>query len=200
MVNTGKFHDAADFTEQALSHLPRGAIWRRDGAGVQADVFRALGDVEGRAHRRIFDLSEIESDPAITNEMLPDWERAWGLPDPCTPLAASIDARRRALLSKLVSVGGQSPAYFVSVAAALGYEITITEFRPLEIGDDVDGSVMGPAWADTWQVNAAGVTIEVATCEGDCDDFLRWWGNSELECRLNQLKPAHTVLLFRYGY
>ena len=198
-MNTDKFHDAADFTAQAVGLLPRGAVWRRDGVGDQADVFAALGDVEGRAHRRIFDLSEIESDPQLTNEMLPDWERAWGLPDPCTPLAASVDARRRALLSKLISVGGQSPAYFVAVAAALGYDITITEFHPLEIGDTVEDEILGPEWADTWQVNAGAVTIEVATCNDDCDAYLRSWGNAELECRLNQLKPAQTVLLFSYN-
>jgi uncharacterized protein YmfQ (DUF2313 family) len=28
---------------------------------------------------------------------------------------------------------------------------------------------------------------------------LRTWGNDTLECKLNQLKPAHTIALFAYG-
>lgn len=28
---------------------------------------------------------------------------------------------------------------------------------------------------------------------------LRSWGNSEMQCRLGELAPAHTVLQFAYG-
>ena len=37
----------------------------------------------------------VESDPRITLELLPDWERAWGLPDPCFRSAQTIAERQR---------------------------------------------------------------------------------------------------------
>jgi hypothetical protein len=30
-------------------------------------------------------------------------------------------------------------------------------------------------------------------------EALRTWGNDLLECKMNQIKPAHTILIFGYG-
>lgn len=37
--------------------------------------------------------------------------------------------RQRAVVAKLFGIGGQSAAYFIRVAKALGYDITVTQYR-----------------------------------------------------------------------
>jgi uncharacterized protein YmfQ (DUF2313 family) len=88
--------------------------------------------VDGRAA----DLLEIESDPRRTIELLPDWERNWGLPDPCFPEQLTIEARQRFLVQRMTMIGGQSRQFFIDVSSQLGYNITITEYRPFMVGID----------------------------------------------------------------
>ena len=86
---------------------------------------------------------ERESDPAQTVELLEDWERAYGLPDHCTPLNATVQRRQAALVARIASQGAQSIAYYVSPAATLGYCITITEFQQLRAGSLSSGLTQG---------------------------------------------------------
>ena len=63
------------------------------------------GFVDGRAA----DLLEIETDPRYSVEMFSDWERNWGLPDPCFfRHPDSLSERRRILMLKMTLLGGQS--------------------------------------------------------------------------------------------
>lgn len=106
--------------------------------------------------------------------------------------------RRAALVNKLVTLGGQSPAYYVGLAAALGYAITITEFHAHSVNDDVNHPFYDAAWNFAWQVNAALNSISQLTVNGAVSDALASWGDSVLECVINRLKPAHTTALFSY--
>ena len=134
--------------------------------------------------------------------MLPDWERVARLPDKCSGvLEETIQGRRHALLTKLTSTGGQSPGYFIGIAATLGYTVTIEEFRPFRVGRSrVGDSLTNGDWIFTWLVRAPEVSVtsfRVGTSA--VGERLRTWGNDTLECKLNQLKPAHTIALFAYG-
>lgn len=133
---------------------------------------------------------------------LDDWERLLGLPDPCVADAAQSHAQRvQAVLSKLQSRGGQSKAFFIRLAKTLGYDITITTFRPAHAGQASAGDpINGGDWAFTWRINAPSVTVSHA-CVGisAAGDPLASWGNKSLECRLSQMKPAESILLFGYG-
>lgn len=144
----------------------------------------------------------FEANPLSTSALLADWERVAGLPDKCAgTLEETAQGRRNALISKLSGTGGQSPGYFIGVAAALGYTISIEEFRPFRAGRSTAGdSLTNGDWIFTWRVRAPAVTI-VAFRAGQAaaGEQLRSWGNDSLECKLNQLKPAHTILLFAYG-
>ena len=88
------------------------------------------GDVDARST----DLVVTESDPRDTLELLPDWERAFGLPDPCLTAPQTIPDRRNALVAKLTIEGGQSRAFFVSAAQSIGYTIAIYEYQPVICG------------------------------------------------------------------
>lgn len=133
---------------------------------------------------------------------LADWERVLALPDPClVGVPQSVRQRVQAVVSKLRARGGQSRPFFISLAKALGYDITITTFRPARAGIARAGDrLYGGDWDYAWRVNAPAVTVNYAraglTAAGDP---LASWGNKILECRLSQMKPAESTLLFGYG-
>ena len=109
--------------------------------------------------------------------------------------------RQAAVTAKLFSTGGQSAAYFISVAAALGYTITITQYRQARAGMSVCGDALnGDAWPFVWLITAPETTI-IYTQAGRsyCGDPLRSWGNKRLECRLTELSPSHTIVKFGYA-
>ncbi|WP_454833146.1 YmfQ family protein [Pseudomonas veronii] len=133
---------------------------------------------------------------------LADWERVLALPDPClVGVSQSVRQRVQAVVSKLQARGGQSRPFFIALAKALGYDITITTFRPARAGIARAGDrLYGGDWDYAWRVNAPAVTVNYAraglTAAGDP---LASWGNKILECRLSQMKPAESTLLFGYG-
>jgi uncharacterized protein YmfQ (DUF2313 family) len=133
---------------------------------------------------------------------LSDWERLLKLPDPCL-IGESLTLRQRvqAVVSKLQARGGQSRPFFIALAKALGYDITITTFRPARVGQSkINDPLYGGAWAFTWRVNAPAVTINHAAVGiSGAGDPIASWGNKVLECRLSQLQPAEGILLFGYG-
>ncbi|HBO5724399.1 TPA: DUF2313 domain-containing protein [Pseudomonas aeruginosa] len=137
-----------------------------------------------------------------TGEALSDWERVLGLPDPCLLGHPQTVAQRiQAVLSKLQSRGGQSRSFFIQLAKSLGYDVTITTFRPARAGIARAGDpIYGGDWNFAWRVNAPAVTVTHAIAGGTvAGEPLAAWGNRQLECRLNQLKPAESILLFGYG-
>jgi uncharacterized protein YmfQ (DUF2313 family) len=139
-----------------------------------------------------------EADPRSTVELLADWERVLGLPDPCVIGEQTIVERRLAVVVRVTSLGGHTPAYFITVALALGYTVTITEFRPCTVGDPVNVPMADDAWAYVWQVNAPLNTVIVANVLSGVNDPLASWSNEALECVLTRWKPAHTQILFAY--
>lgn len=178
-----------------------------------------LADYWGFVDSRAADLLEIESDPRTTTELLPDWERAWGLPGPCVTPAQSIAQRRAALVAKMTLLGGQSRQYFIDLAASLGYTITISEFLPYQCGisrvGDTRSALDNPEDPTRymWQLGAPELryywTVHVSALRltyfrtgiSECgiDRLLAIDGPAELECILNLLKPAHTDLIFDFS-
>lgn len=194
------FMTAQDFLHAAQDLMPWGAIWPRDTGAFQARVLAGIADDMARVHARAADLSERESNPELTTELLADWERAYGLPDTCTAPLSTVQQRRLALLFRIAERGGQSPGYYVSVALRMGYVITIEEPKPVRIGDPIGGPMYGEEWAYAWIVHASPTHVFFARIgESQVGDPLRAWSNAELECRLRQIAPAHTVLIFDYS-
>lgn len=188
------------YAEQLDALLPQGLAWPRESDARMRALTRALADEFARVDARGDDLMR-EALPSTTVEMLADWERAAGLPDSCVPEGQTLQERRNALLSRLAGTGGQSREFFVALAAHLGFTITITEFRPFRAGVSAAGDALtNDDWQYAWRVNAPAVTIiSFRAGASAAGEPLRKWGNQLLECVLNRVKPAHTVLLFGYG-
>ena len=127
----------ADYTEAFLSLLPQGQAWPKHAPGsVLSKTSAGLCDYWGFVDGRAGDLLEIESDPRLTIELLPDWERNWGLPDPCYTAPLTIAERQFALVQRMTIQGAQSREFFIVVAASIGYHITISEYRVFVVGID----------------------------------------------------------------
>lgn len=114
---------------------------------------------------------------------------------------ASFEERRDALLGRVTGLGGQSRAYFIAVAAALGYPITIAEPRPFRCGISTVGmGLRDQEWAHCWVVYSAGEAERLFRCGASAvGDPFQSWGEALLECVIGRLAPAHTRVLFAYG-
>lgn len=189
---------ADDYLSQLQALLPQGPAWPRDSSATLTMLLQAMADELARIDNRAAQLIE-ETDPRTTDELLADLERVAGLPDTCVATSQTTAQRRAALHAKLTTLGGQSAAYFIALAASLGYTVTITEFDQHTVADDVNHPLYGQPWQFAWQVNAPQDTVGVFDVNGTVDDPLAWWGNEALECSINRLKPAHTHVLFAYS-
>jgi uncharacterized protein YmfQ (DUF2313 family) len=125
----------SDYTQAFLRLLPQGQAWPRAPDSTLALTVDGLSQYWGYVDARAADLLERESDPRFTIELLPDWERAWGLPDPCFPEATTIGERQRMLVLYMTWMGGQSREYFRKLMEFVGYEILdFGEYAPFMCG------------------------------------------------------------------
>jgi uncharacterized protein YmfQ (DUF2313 family) len=126
----------ADYTQALANLLPFGLAWPRYPDSLPMIVTHGLSCIWEFVDGRAADLLERESDPRTTMELLPDWERNWGLPDPCYQEPLTIGDRQKALVQRMTIIGAQSRQFFIDTAAFIGYTITINEYRPFMVGLD----------------------------------------------------------------
>ncbi|MFC3336894.1 putative phage tail protein [Paracandidimonas soli] len=109
-----------DYYRQLLQLLPLGPAWDSDlNPGVHG-VLRAAAREFARIDARADDLLG-EMVPTGVRELLPDWERVMGLPDRCTAVQPQFWQRRAEVVRRFGAVGEQRPAYFIQIAALMGY-------------------------------------------------------------------------------
>lgn len=190
---------AADYLAALQSLLPRGKVWPRDPDDTQTKSLAGLAPTYMRQNARSNQLL-VDAFPSSTIELLPEWEATLGLPDPCAGLSPTIYVRRAQVVARVKALGGQSILYFIGLALALGYTVTITQFVPARVGQARVGQPLcGPDWAHAWQVNTQLNTVvrsRVGTSK--VGEPLAYWSNAVLECELRQFMPAHTVIIFSY--
>ena len=194
---------ADDYAAALAALLPHGAAWPRDRDSVAMAVVRGLAAEMARVHEHMrAEVLERETAPWRAVDPLAEWEAILGLPDCCSPADATTEERRAALAERLTSRGGQSRAYFTAVAAALGYAITITEYRPFRCGLSCCGQALNadPGWYAVWRVTVPDPRLAPFRCATSrCGQRLLAIRRAEdLECRLRRLAPAHTRLVFDY--
>ena len=208
-----------DYAQAYLALLPQGQAWPRHPLSTLVLACFGLCDYWGFVDGRAADLLETESDPRSTLELLPDWERNWGLPDPCVTEPQTIEARRVALVLKMTMLGGASRQFFIDVAARLGYTVTITEYLPYQCGisrvgdtrsvaDNPDDPTrfmwqLGPPEIRYyWTIHVTSLKLEYFhTGSSQCgiDRLLSIGTAQDLECLIQRYKPAHTHVVFDYS-
>lgn len=194
--------NADAYLRQLQALLPPGSAWPRTASATLTRLLASLAEELARIDSRADDIVD-ESDPRTSMELFADWERVCGLPDACSAeLATTLQERRAAVVEKLTSLGGTSKAYFIALAASMGYPIQIDEFRPFvagvsRCGDPLNG---GHAVRYQWLVRVSGPRYTpFRTGASQCGDLLGKIVRAEdLECKLKRLKPAHTNLTVSY--
>ena len=206
-----------DYADAWSRLLPVGQAWPRHPESILARLLLGQSGVWGRIDGRAADLLELETDPRLTNELLPEWERAYGLPDECLAEPLSIAERRRALIERMTLEGGQSRAFFIAAAAALGYSIEIVEYSPFMVGVSRIGDtrpnglpheqyrweIAPPETRFYWTVKVGAVRMtwfRIGWGGGQVgvDPHLRIALATDLECLFRRWKPAHTEIVFNY--
>lgn len=197
----GVIRSSADaYTQQLYQLLPQGPAWPIEGDNASARALPPVGAALQSMHARAEQLID-EADARTTSELLDDFERVVGLPDPCLDPPQSTAERRRRVVQRLTYQGGQSAAFFIGLLNALGYAgASVTEYRPFRASSKCNAPLNQGGWRYGWTVNVpAGVNVQVMTCVGRCTDPLASWGDPGIECLLAAHKPAHTRLLVGYG-
>jgi uncharacterized protein YmfQ (DUF2313 family) len=187
---------AADEVER---RLPPGPAWLfRDGS-LARRLLEAAAVPLAWLEERILRLLE-ESDPRTTVELLPDFERVYGLPDSCAPTATSLVARRAAVVRKINAPVGHTNEAIASVVHAFGLPCTVESHRVAaaglaEIGDELTDE----AWANSLTVHLPDPPVVwfEADWSGAGDPLAEYVGE-QLECAVERVAPAHLVLVFQY--
>ena len=154
-----------DILPQLLQMTPRGPAWGTDEAGpgtganpVMLGFWRAIAARMAWNYGVEFELA-TQCFPSAITYSLADWETELGLPDTCTSGQGGFEQRVAAVRARFGALGGQSPAYFICLAASIGYDITIEE--PTQFLCDVSECV-DPETEETW----------FFCDDGRCDDTL----------------------------
>lgn len=181
-----------DYAGALANLLPTGLAWPRDLASTLMKVVSGLGQVWGTVDSRAADLLERESDPRITEELLPDWERNFGVIDAGT---ISFFTRHQLLVWWMTLEGSPSRQFFIGVAALFGYDITITEFSPFVCGTSRCG--------DTRHLNPDDpkrYRWEIGPVENRFVWLVTALNSSSvlLDPLFKRFQPAHTAVVFNY--
>jgi uncharacterized protein YmfQ (DUF2313 family) len=198
----------ADLHQALMDMLPVGWAWPREPDTTLSRFWRGVADEAHRSQKRACDLL-IESNPATTVELLGEWERSLGLPDPCAPPSALLQERRNAVVALLSALGEASVSFFANLAADRGYAVEIREHRPFECGrsrcgdvasrDRVGSQLQRFVWTVALQTpRLSYARCGVATNQCGLTPQLSIERAEEIECLFERLKPSHTEVVFDY--
>ncbi len=194
--------DTTNYLRLLQALLPRGRAWNRDEGSTLTEVLQAQADELARIDGRSENLLN-ERDTRRTSELLIEHENDLGLPDDCSEEGETIAERRLVAHAKLIALGQQNPAYFIELADALGWAITVTEYTPFWCGVGGSGDPCGDQetifyWKVTISYSGETIIYFRSGASSSGDYLLIAAFTSALLCRLNKYKPGHTTLIFDY--
>jgi uncharacterized protein YmfQ (DUF2313 family) len=91
-----------------------------------------------------------------------DYERVYGLPNPCFTGPVPYDMRVIQLAIALKERAGINREYYIWLAAVFGYEIEIEEFRPFVAGSRAGDPLSNGDWQYAWIVHVKIYGTELA--------------------------------------
>jgi uncharacterized protein YmfQ (DUF2313 family) len=172
------------YARQLKQLLPRGALWNLAPGSWLSNLLLAIADEFARIDARAETLID-EWDPRTALETLADWERVLGLPS-----IGDTAARQLAAASRLAARGGSTPAYFIALAASLGFVATYDEPAVYTWRLTVDLAQSSSPFQFTRTKARAGLARAGAR--------VVTWGAADLESAVRRSNPAHTVVRFAY--
>lgn len=136
--------------------------------------------------------------PPSSGSLIADWERVLGLDG----TGKSYAQRIAAAVAQINATGGLSIPYFINLASAAGYTITIDEPQPFRAGINRAGDRLAPEdIIYTWRVNVVGNSQTVWRFRAGgstAGERLSAYSDAVIETIIQALKPAHTWVGFAY--
>lgn len=164
--------------------LPPGRAYPVDEDTELDDLLGGLSREMLREEKRLW-LAWYEGDPRKTVYLVERWEELCGLPG-CDDTADTPAERRAAIRAKVAAQHSGTSAFFISLAATMGYTITITMGYTMaaRCGRARCGNARssGLATVFRWIVYGTSGTNDAA-----------------LECLFQEIKPAHTEVAFMWS-
>lgn len=165
--------------------------------GIAAET-AAAGNALDAAQARAAEILDAAF-PRSAGDWLPRWERVLGLDGTGKP----YQQRLAEVLAKINATGGLSIPYFIRLAEAAGYRISIEEPQPFRAGENRAGDRIAPEdiiWS--WRVNVEGNSQQVWLFRAGASAAggrLSEYADAVIESIFEDLKPAHTWVGFAYG-
>ena len=194
----------AAYALQLRQLLPQGRAWTVDAGSVLMRLLTALAAPLARFDAAATRLLN-ESLASRAFDLLPEWEKEFGLPDPCTGIASTIAERRAAVLFKQVHPEYVNAAAFHVVAAYFGVRIRVIGPDQARAGQIAGLDTSDGRWRYVWWISIpTEARIRYFDTLSDVNTPLASWdgvpGHAELECRLREMVRAHTYLAIVYHY
>lgn len=177
------------YARQLKQLLPPGLLWQLEEGSWLSRLLAAIAEELARVDARGDDLVE-EWDPATADETIADWERVLGLPEFGAELAATLADRQVAAAAKYAARGGQTPAYFVELAARAGFVASYDKVSAYTWRLTVPLAQATVAYTTETQAFRAGAAR--------AGDRVASVTVPELEVFIRRASPAHTSVWFRY--
>lgn len=185
--------------------LPDGWAWAAKNikSSNLAKLLTSMAEEYSRIEDRAVALLK-ESNPATTFELLPDWERVFGLPDQCAPdEVLTLQQRRQRILQLLTTRGGQNKSFYKTLAAQFGYDVGVIEVSdqpPFRAGQGRAGDKLtNGGWRYAFVIEApADSIIQFRAGRSTAGERLLLVQNSTLQCLIEKYKPAHAVAIFTF--
>lgn len=190
------------YQEQLRQLMPPGPAWDPDLYPLPTMVSDAGAQELARVDARAAALL-AEMFPDSIAELLPDWERVMGLPDPCLGETETVGERVREVVRRFAEVGRQDPAYFVELARRLGYQDAwVEEWRTPRFGSARFGRARFGGWSAqfVWTMHM-GQRLPGGRKFGLARFHERFGGSPAnlVECIVRRYAPAHTLVFFDYS-
>ena len=192
------------YRDQLHALLPAGRAWPEDSGTTLDSLVRAFASQFSATDRSASRLLD-EILPSTTFQLLPDWERVAGLPDDCSVATSDVTIRRASLLAVLVTQATLHADQFVAVAARFGITITVDELdqtraETYAAAQTPPLDVTNGKWRFIWWINipSSSDIRRFRTTSRVNERLTTFERNTEMECRLAKIAPAHTVVVFSY--
>lgn len=192
---------AADYHQQLVALLPPGPAWEEEYQPELHALLKAFAAEFARVDARGLQLQN-ESFLDGFHELLTDWERVLDLPDDCLGATGTVAERKTMVRLRLTELGGQTPAYYVQLAARLGYRnARVQELRASRTGRTRCGQYLGSWNAQFMWVLHAGERLSGGSRAGltVCGEHLGSNPSNALVCVIRRAAPAHTLEYVNFG-
>jgi len=179
---------AEQYRKLFLSLMPKGKLWSSRIASVLQKLLLGSSDELVRVDTRANDLFD-EQDVRTTVELLEEHETDYGLPEVGESISTITSERQAELAAAVLRVGQQFPQYYIDIAAALGYTITIEQFQPFWVGFSTVNTPVGDQYNLFWWI----VWIDLDSVTRSAEVNL-----TKLISRIEATKPGHTHVGYRF--